>query len=61
MARPSKQVKAAFADVAVEYSADLDGHWVTLKPGFEYQGGRIVHEWTVPNMLRARRELEVCQ
>jgi len=59
MARYSKQVAKAFEDVSTgDYYVDSDGHWLTLKFGWEYQGGRTVHEWTTRDMLAARRQLE---
>lgn len=59
MARYSKQVKHAFADVEVgDYYVDSDGHWLTLKEGWQFMGGRIVHHETAKGMLEARREIE---
>lgn len=54
----SKRVAAAFSDVSVgDYYVDRDGHWLTLKTGWEYMGGRIVHERTAAAMLAARNEV----
>lgn len=58
MSRYSITVERAFDEIAHSYHADSDGHWVTLKDGFHRDGGQIVHEWTVADMLVARKEVE---
>jgi hypothetical protein len=56
--RWSNAVAEAFADVSEgDYYVDLDGHWLTLKAGWNRQGGRIVHEWSARDMLKARKEI----
>ena len=60
--RYSKAVAEPFMDVSEgDYYADSDGHWLTLKKGFSYMGGQIVHEWSVKDMLAARRALSCNQ
>lgn len=59
MARWSKRVAKAFEDISEgDYYVDNDGHWLTLKEGWERMGGRIVHEWNVRDMLAARKECQ---
>ncbi len=59
MAKYSKRVADAFKDVSVgDYHVDSDGHWLTLRPGLEWHGGRVVHEWTAAAMLVACKEVE---
>jgi hypothetical protein len=53
-----RALMARHADKVVEGFKDLDGYWVTLKEGWNRDGGRIVHEWSVRDLAAAFREVE---
>ena len=60
MARYSQTIarRVATDSRLATYDADLDGHWVVLEDGYNVQGGQIVHEWTVSDLMRALTHIE---
>lgn len=44
------------SEISDERSTD-DGYWVYLRPGFNWDGIRTVHEYTVADLRRAMREV----
>jgi subtilisin-like proprotein convertase family protein len=40
------------------WEEDVDGIWVLLANGYNYDGTSVVHEWTVKNVLQSFKLVE---
>lgn len=58
MSKALNALQAKHPDKIAEWYRDSDGYWIGLRPGWQWGGGSIVHEWTVRDVLAAFRDVE---